>query len=598
MKQGLNEYRDKLKTPMGISMLCVFFLLFILNILTVPTLDDLGYQINSGLLDILHREYVQYMTWTGRTVAHLIARSFLALPKIIFNICNSLCFVHLCSLVCSHAEGKRHSDNWQLFLISALLIWLFAPLFGQTCLWETGSCNYLWTTMIVMQFLLNYRLADSGEENDHSLLWMFAAGIPAGWTNENTGGALIMMIIFFTVVQWYRKRLRGWMLAGLAGTFTGFAALLLAPGNQVRALDFASTNGKAYDLIHDFYGMLEVFQDGQTCLWLLIAAGIGLMLVQKKYGAVRISLFYAVSGAAAVGAIILSPVPVLYDRSMFGSAILLITSFMVMLAETEYDVMTRKVISAFTVCMLCFAGFNYLRTLADLSYTLYQHRGREAYTRTQKMLGNLNPTVPLIYDEFLTPYNAMYGLGDLSYYRLFWPNRNYAESHGLESVQATSLEKWNLLYRDGDPALMNITDLEEYVSAVKKGNYTLFINSSEISAEKYAEQLGVLKELGLKAEGTGNIHIAAVYNGQQMAEQSVSEAETYLDGVLDNGDYYYISSNNDAYYCDIAINGCDYTNDNLGISIVVYDPVQARVVDSVTWYPESDQGGIRYYVEK
>ena len=66
--------------------LAVFFLVLILNLLTVKTSDDLGYSINNGLFDLFQREYVQYMTWTGRTVAHLIARFFLAMPKLIFDV--------------------------------------------------------------------------------------------------------------------------------------------------------------------------------------------------------------------------------------------------------------------------------------------------------------------------------------------------------------------------------------------------------------------------------------------------------------------------------------------------------------------------------
>ena len=42
----------------------------------------------------------------------------------------------------------------------------------------------------------------------------------------------------------------------------------------------------------------------------------------------------------------------------------------------------------------------------------------------------------------------------------------------------------------------------------------------------------------------------------------------------------------------------EYTNDNEGVTIVALDEQQGRVVDSITFYPWSDQGGIRYYVEK
>ena len=79
MKQKIKQYFSK---PMNVVIFIEFLLVLLLNLFVVTTSDDLGYQINHGLIDIFKREYIQYMTWTGRTVAHIFARIFLALPKI------------------------------------------------------------------------------------------------------------------------------------------------------------------------------------------------------------------------------------------------------------------------------------------------------------------------------------------------------------------------------------------------------------------------------------------------------------------------------------------------------------------------------------
>lgn len=587
------------KTGKGRAMIILFVLLFVLNCLAVPTMDDLGYQINSGLLDILHREYIQYMTWTGRTTAHLISRCFLAMPKIIFNVCNSLCFVHLCNLITAHAVGRKENNSWQIFCLAALMIFLFAPLFGQTCLWETGSCNYLWTTMIVLQFLLNYRLADAGDSRDHSWILMFLAGIPVGWTNENTGGALILMILFLMFMQYLQKNIRPWMISGLAGSLLGFVMLLAAPGNKVRAQDFISTNGKAYDLMHDFYGMLTVFDQGQIWIWIMLALAIAFLLIQKNsLKTVRTALFYALAGAAAVGAIILSPVPVLYDRSMFGGTVMLITAVLTAAAAAEHNEYSRMASMFLMMVMLLFSGFHYLRTLADLAYTRYQYRNREAYVKQQRELGNLNPTVPIIYDEFMTTYNPMFGLGDIGFFRLLWANEYYAETHGLESVQATALDHWSLIYKNGDPELMNIREMPDYLEAAVNKGYTLLINSSWIDSDVYANEIHILGNIGLDIVQKGTIHIAAVYENGTIVNRAVSPLPVDIEGNAECGAYYYISSNDNVYFSDIVVNGVEYTNDNEGVTVVVLDEQQNRVVDSITFYPWSDQGGIRYYVEK
>ena len=87
-----------------IALAAIVLAALFLNILTVPTSDDLGYSISNGLIDILHREYVQYMTWTGRTVAHLFARFFLTMPKLVFDVANALMFAALITLINLHAS--------------------------------------------------------------------------------------------------------------------------------------------------------------------------------------------------------------------------------------------------------------------------------------------------------------------------------------------------------------------------------------------------------------------------------------------------------------------------------------------------------------
>ncbi len=583
-------------TNTGRAKLAVFLFLFLLNCLAVQTMDDLGYKISSGALDILYREYVQYMTWTGRTVAHLIARCFLALPKLIFNIANSLCFVRLCSLIVMHARKEKTAGDPFLFLTAALLVFLTVPFFGQTCLWETGSCNYLWTTVIVLEFLLRYRLAEEYEDNQPVLLFLF--GIIAGWTNENTGGALILMELYFLFFLFRMKKTKPWMFTGLAGSMLGFLMLIKAPGNSIRAQDFISTNGKAYELVHDMYGVLEVLQDGQKWLWILIAAGLTLCVSYRRNSRdIADVAAYALAGAAAVGAIMLSPVPVLFDRSMFGATILVITGVMICFVKLAEETEMKRVLAALFGVMLVTAAFRGVRTVADLSYTAYQDRAREQYVSRQKEAGNLNPVVPLIYDEFITSYDPLFGLGDLSCYRSLWVNELYAQAHGIESVQATALERWSRIYRDGDPALMNLTDMEEWLAEAVKGERTLLIVTNGIDAQRYAKELGVLRKILPDLPETGRVYVCAAYENGTVVSEKSGDAPCELDGNV-NDSYWYLSSQDSGEYSDILVNGIEYTNDCGGVTIAVFDRAADRVTDSVSWDPESDQGGIRFYIEK
>ena len=596
----LKDSLRKLKSDLyGKTQLTVFLFLLVLNVLTIPVMDDFRYMIHYGFFDIFRREYIQYMTWTGRTTAHLIARSFLAMPKVFFDIANSWCFVRLCTLIHYHIKGNSSDRNALSYLLTVLTVFLFVPLFGQTCLWETGSCNYLWTTMIILSFLKEYRFAAGDGKNDQSAMIMFLAGIPAGWTNENTGGALILLIVYFIFLAYQRKELKKWMFTGLAGTVLGFAMMIIAPGNNIRALDFVNTNGKAYELMHDFYGALEVMQSGQILLWMAFGAGVALCFqLKKNVTALFYSTAYALAGAAAICAIILSLVPVLYDRSMFGATILIITAVLICIDQLMDDVICRKAVCGIMGMMIVFSGFNYLRAIADLSYTRYQYSAREAYISEQKVAGNLNPVLPITYDEFMTSYNGMFALGDIGASRHLWVNECFAESHGLESVQATALERWNRIYKNGDPELMNITQLELYLNSAVQKNTVLLINSNAINTEKYSEYLRILNAYGMQTpDWNGSVFICGIIEENAFINQKVSVVPADMDGNIGEV-YYYISSQYDQAYSDILVNGIEYTNDNPGITITVYDKDLGRVTDSITWNVENGLDGVRYYIEK
>ena len=585
-KEELKKY---LLDPFYRTHVVLFFLVLVLNILAINTADDYGYQIHNGLFDIFHREYIQYMTWTGRTVAHIIARLFLVLPKIIFDICNSLCFVGLCHLIYLHAfkESKHSLYLWMI----ALLIFLFAPFFGQTILWETGACNYLWTTTIVLYFLWIFRT----KEKMNSMI-VFLLGVVAGWTNENTGGALILLLIGFIAysLKFKKEKIASWKYIGLAGTIVGFALLILAPGNRVRALDFVNTEGIAYTTVHDLMSFLDVLEQGELCLWILFVVLFVFNRIQNNKENYKVAGFFAIASIAAVFAIILTPVPVLYDRSMFGACIFLIIAIMTLVEGIKTDDFIQKLILSMMSILVLFSCFSYIRAIIDLTYTRYQNHQRKQYIEVQRNAGNMNPTVAMLNSEFFTKYNPLYGLGDLTPYRLYWVNKNYAEANHLESIQATPMDRWSRVYKDGNPTLMNITDFNQYIDYLDTHpEYEVLYNSSELDTTLYESYLNKL----LKVNNVSSYYGDKGFLIGDFDGLSYNMDEQIRDGMID-GHYYYISSMRGEVQSDILMDGIEYTNDRPGITMAIYDKNARRFVDVITWTYDSDQGGTRYYNEK
>ena len=421
-----------------------------------------------------------------------------------------------------------------------------------------------------------YRLE---ETKKHNIVLLFLAGIVAGWTNENTGGALILMLLLILGKHLFeKKKLQSCEISGLLGSMIGFLLLVLAPGNKVRAQDFISTNGKMYDFIHDFYGFLDVLEKGQIVLFVLLVVSIALAItLHKKKEEIVYSIFYALCGIAAVFAIILSPVPVLFDRSMFGATTFLIIGTCIPL----YLVMEEKSIKLYSnsllACLVLFSSFNYLRTLPDLAYIRYQYAKREAYVKTQKAAGNVNPVIFQFNNEFETSYNPYYGLGDVSPYRLLWVNKFYAEVHGIESVQTTTLDKWTTIYANGDPTLINITDFDAYVETVNQDKYTVLITTSYLNKTLYADYMKGLQTLGFKELNT---YMTGVYQNHLLSSSVSNEEGQYLETSV-NGHDVYMCSNFDETLSDVLVDNIEYTNDRPGITFVVFDNEKDKVVDSL-----------------
>ncbi|MBP3891856.1 MAG: hypothetical protein J6D29_06765 [Solobacterium sp.] len=592
MKKGYFSFANLWDTKMHRIMSVLFLLVLLLNFMTPYISDDFLYSIHNGFLDLFKREYIQYMTWTGRSVAHIIDRILLALPKIIFDVLNSLCFVYLTHLVYVHVKGNQEKEDVSLYVLLVSLIFLCVPFFGQTVLWQTGACNYLWMSVIVLVYLKQFRWKEKANP-----IWMFVFGIVAGWTNENTAGALILLLLYFVIR--YKDLRNGAHYLGIVGVCIGFVMMILAPGNAVRGADFVETNGRVYEFLHDFVGFLSVLKEGQGFLLFIIACGFGYAFYLGKKEKCLDACAYLVAGIAAVFAVILSPVPVLFDRSMFGSTIFLIIAFGILFESIQKEELMKQIKVLLLSGLLLVSGYHYVRAVPDLFYTKYLDSKREKYVLAQKEVGNLNPIVPQIHHEFETTYNPIYGLSDLSIYRKQWMNESYSTIHGIESIQSTPMAKWNTIYKDGDAKLLNITNYEDYLYTIASREDTLiFINSNRLDTKQYQDYLPLLSIFGENKVVTEDyVYLnGIVENG--MIKESLYSLEPCEKVETIQGHYCYLSSQLDPTHSDILIDNVEYTNDNAGINIVVFDKKLARVVDSITFTTESDQGGIRFFIEQ
>ncbi len=435
-----------------------FVTILVYNVLTPQLSDDLLYQdaVRSGssFFSIFQQEYIQYMNWTGRSVNHIILRSFLWGDKWLFNICNSLVFVGLLLLMYDQIQRKKKHD-WFLYCLLLLLVWMAGVDFGQTVLWETGACNYLWGTVIILGHVTLYRrrLERYGrlETEQKSLGWavlLFFTGLIAGWCNENTSGGGLLLLLSFLIpfrLDKRTKRLPGkaWMYSAPAGMLTGFAFMVLAPGNSVRSAMKEETahSGLLGLAARSLKIVLAVKEQFFLCIVLLL---ILLCLAQaQKIGKERLmnTLRFTLVALATSFALLLAPET--QDRAHFGAGIFLLIAIVQCFADLEEK---EAVVAAAKRSFVAILGFimifTYVEEGANLMRIKREVDERDAYIWQQREMDKEEVTAPLLRPDWQTPYSYAYGC-DIKEDRDYWINQAFAQHYLLFYLDGVPREEWD-----------------------------------------------------------------------------------------------------------------------------------------------------------
>lgn len=250
VKAGLNKKKI-------IILILLYVLLWYFNYCTPLIFDDYVYSFSfsersmlvplpetanrvESVTDIFVSQWNHYFSWGGRTVAHTLVQLFLWQGKLLFNIANAACFIFLLleiSWIINRGKMNfRFSEQDILYVFG--LLWFFSIGLGDVFVWLTLACNYLWTTVILLGFLLIYiNHFFNGTVIIKNKALIIGFGLLAGWTNENT---ICFVILVLTFYLFNLHKSRGLsqkersLLYGLAGLYAGYLMLMLAPGNYVR----------------------------------------------------------------------------------------------------------------------------------------------------------------------------------------------------------------------------------------------------------------------------------------------------------------------------------------------------------------------------
>lgn len=369
---SISNTKTKTRACWIVVIVICFTAIYSLNRLTPIISDDFAYLFIYGengritsIKDIIHSQINHYYMWGGRSVVHFIAQVLLMLPKYIADLLNTLVYISYISLIYMHIKG-RAKNSILLFLMVNLGVWFLQPVLGDTIFWLTGSANYLWGTWLILLFLLPFRLY-RGRISTPILqilysICIFILGILAGWTNENTAAAMLVIIIgFFIYYRSHKWSIPVWAIAEFAGAVIGFIIMIAAPGNFVRAGE--TTTFSLYNLSYRlFMWTLTFFYYSGPLFLIALISVITFSRFSRgdKKDKMKLVLIYAVAAIAAVYAMLASPT--FPRRALFGVVTFLIIAIGICLYNLDYkNVFLRQIrLVVVSVSLIAFSFTFYL----------------------------------------------------------------------------------------------------------------------------------------------------------------------------------------------------------------------------------------------
>lgn len=418
---------------------------FILNWLTPIQYDDWSYSFNfatktriSSFRDIFQSLDINYRRVNGRLPVHFLAHLFLWIGKDAFNYINTIAFAGLNTLICFHAFGTFHGKHLYAWLAAFAGLWLLTPAFGESFLWVTGASNYLYGILMILLYLIPFRRSlDTEHPKDKAwyMLLAFVFGIIAGWTNENTGGALAAMLFCFSVWRLIqKKRVPRWWWTGFCGVIIGVLIMIFAPGEHSR-LNGAGGMGGLHEIFVRAYEitlqMIHLLWPG-IVLWVLLF----LAFIHKKQDGRKLCfpLISLLTGLAATYSMALAPGMSL--RTWSGPLIFFLISILSLWNEVCRRDNHKKVVrvALLSLCAVLLLSNCYFTT-QKIAVTKKAYEARDGEAAAQLALGRQDLILNAVHGSD-SRFDAAGVNGDISVDPDYWVNVQLARYYGANSVVA------------------------------------------------------------------------------------------------------------------------------------------------------------------
>lgn len=439
--------------------LLIGFLFYALNYYMPLFADDYSYSFSfstgeriESISQIVDSQIGHYQNINGRSITHSLAQVFLLAGDDVFNFTNMIFFLVLLYLIYFHACGSFKNLSIAKISMSAILLFLSCPAFGQSFLWITGAANYLYGILIVLCVLLPYRRQVNKLTSNHSLWFEIIAatvylllGVIAGWTNENTSVAMIVMMIGYMV--YFRIKLikiHAWNITGCVGGVVGCLLMLSSPGTASR-LDTAGGSGGIISWIKRmvFYSC-DMFVNLQLAILLFAILSILFMYQKQKqltelsrqevnilFAECGVTFIYLFGFLASVYSMIVSPQ--FPGRAWSGPIVIFLVSMSSLCSlvdMTDIKVKAGKNVTIGVLLILC--ASTYINAFFELKNIDAAYNDRVATIESAVSSNEDSVEIPNIYGW--SGYSCYSVSGDLNSDSNTWPNTAIAKYYGIDEI--------------------------------------------------------------------------------------------------------------------------------------------------------------------
>ncbi len=306
-------------------------------------------------------------------VAHGLAQLFLMTGKMWFNVANTACYLTTAFFVCTLARACSIKS----YIILVLILWCILPVPGSSIFWLTGSCNYLWSSMLTAAWI-----AALFNKNKKIQIASLPVAILAGNSHEGISICILSAIFIYTALNRTTLKNKRYICSVLMFTL-GAASNILAPGNFVRleSSHTASLNlmQKLSAVGHEIMGLsfkvINATDDTIYCFFLIpigIIANAYAYKEKKEANTLSISLI----GGAIIGIGLPLMSGCSYPRAYFG------TAFVAILGSSAIVLPWISQLSRHL-----YLGLLYLATLCSLSSANSARQTIIEYSETEEYIG-------------------------------------------------------------------------------------------------------------------------------------------------------------------------------------------------------------------